>query len=200
MWAGVKGKTENALLAMPFRAAYMFRPGVIQPLNGIKSKTAMYRLLYGLTTPILTVARRFWPQYISTTEELGRAMLVAVKREPRSAWWKPNKLASYCKHSLKSVRLSRPANPKAEFARCHAETRSRVDSAPSFLQCSNLMSRKNLIVPDLWHLTCIRQIFILHRMENHTDATNSNREQPAGNVRSRACQRSRCHASSSQSR
>jgi hypothetical protein len=39
----------------------------------------MYRLLYGLTTPILTVARRFWPQYIST-EELGRAMLVAVKR------------------------------------------------------------------------------------------------------------------------
>jgi hypothetical protein len=58
----------------------MFRPGVIQPLNGIKSKTAMYRLLYGLTTPILTVARRFWPQYISTTEELGRAMLVAVKR------------------------------------------------------------------------------------------------------------------------
>jgi len=80
MWARVKGKTENALLAMPFRAACMFRPGVIQPLNGIKSKTAMYRLLYTLTTPILTVARRFWPRYISTTEELGRAMLVAVKR------------------------------------------------------------------------------------------------------------------------
>src|SRR5439155_24725343 len=74
MWARVKGKTENALLAMPFRAACMFRPGVIQPLNGIKSKTAMYRLLYTLTTPILTVARRFWPRYISTTEELGRAM------------------------------------------------------------------------------------------------------------------------------
>jgi uncharacterized protein YbjT (DUF2867 family) len=39
MWARVKGKTENALLKLPFRAAYMFRPGIIQPLHGIRSKT-----------------------------------------------------------------------------------------------------------------------------------------------------------------
>jgi len=80
MWARVKGKTENALLAMPFRAAYMFRPGLIQPLDGITSKTASYRILYKLTSPLLTLARRFWPQYVTTTEELGLAMLAAAER------------------------------------------------------------------------------------------------------------------------
>ena len=39
MWARVKGRTENALLRLPFRAAYMFRPGIIQPLHGARSKT-----------------------------------------------------------------------------------------------------------------------------------------------------------------
>ncbi len=42
MWARVKGKTENALLRMPFHAAYMFRPGYIQPLHGIRTKTGWY--------------------------------------------------------------------------------------------------------------------------------------------------------------
>ena len=80
MWARVKGKTENALLAMPFRAAYMFRPGLIQPLDGITSKTASYRVLYKLTSPLLTLARGFCPQYVTTTEELGLAMLAAAER------------------------------------------------------------------------------------------------------------------------
>src|SRR5579872_1827062 len=39
VWARVKGKTENDLLRLPSKAAYMFRPGVIVPLHGIKSKT-----------------------------------------------------------------------------------------------------------------------------------------------------------------
>ena len=43
MWARVKGKTENALLRLPFKAAYMFRPGIIEPLHGAKSKTPLYR-------------------------------------------------------------------------------------------------------------------------------------------------------------
>jgi uncharacterized protein YbjT (DUF2867 family) len=43
MWARVKGATENALLKLPFKAAYMFRPGVIQPLHGISSRTTSYR-------------------------------------------------------------------------------------------------------------------------------------------------------------
>ena len=80
MWARVKGKTENALLAMPFRSAYIFRPGIIQPLDRIKSKTPSYRWIYKAAAPILTVARRFWPQFVSTTEELGLALLAAAKR------------------------------------------------------------------------------------------------------------------------
>jgi hypothetical protein len=48
MWARVKGKTENDLLKMPFRAAYMFRPGYIQPLHGIRTKTKWYGALYAV--------------------------------------------------------------------------------------------------------------------------------------------------------
>jgi uncharacterized protein YbjT (DUF2867 family) len=81
MWARVKGKSENALLAMPFGAVYVFRPGLIQPLDGIASKTASYRLIYGLTSPLLTLARRFWPKFVTTTQELGQAMLAASKRK-----------------------------------------------------------------------------------------------------------------------
>ena len=80
MWARVKGKTENELLAMPFQAVYIFRPGFIQPLDGIQSKTASYRMLYKLTSPLLTLFRRLFPSYISTTEELGQALLFAAKR------------------------------------------------------------------------------------------------------------------------
>jgi uncharacterized protein YbjT (DUF2867 family) len=80
MWARAKGKAENAVLALPFRAVYVFRPAMIQPLDGIESKTASYRTLYKLTSPLLSVARRFWPQYISTTQELGRTLLAAAKR------------------------------------------------------------------------------------------------------------------------
>lgn len=71
----VKGKTENALLRLPFKAAYMFRPGIIQPLHGIKSKTASYRILYAFMSPLLPILRRLLPQYITTTEILGRAMI-----------------------------------------------------------------------------------------------------------------------------
>jgi uncharacterized protein YbjT (DUF2867 family) len=75
MWARVKGKTENALLNLPFKAAYMFRPGIIQPLDGIQSKTSGYRIFYSATKPLLPILRRLFPQYITTTELLGRAMI-----------------------------------------------------------------------------------------------------------------------------
>ena len=80
MWARVKGKTENALLRLPFKAAYMFRPGFIQPLHGIRSKTPLYRHFYTITKPILPLLRSLLPNQILTTEELGRAMLIAAKR------------------------------------------------------------------------------------------------------------------------
>jgi uncharacterized protein YbjT (DUF2867 family) len=79
MWARVKGKTENALLSMPFRAAYIFRPGLIQPLAGITSKTPTYRLLYKYCGPLVSILRRVWPRYVTTTAELGQAMLAAAK-------------------------------------------------------------------------------------------------------------------------
>jgi uncharacterized protein YbjT (DUF2867 family) len=80
MWARVKGKTENALLRVPFKAAYMFRPGAIQPLHGVRSKTAAYRVLYSLTKPLLPILRRAALGLIVTTEQMGRAMLIVAKQ------------------------------------------------------------------------------------------------------------------------
>lgn len=80
MWARVKGKTENALLGLPFKATYLFRPGVIQPLHGVKSKTKAYRLLYPLLWPFITVLRPLMPGVILTTENVGIAMLNAARR------------------------------------------------------------------------------------------------------------------------
>ena len=84
MWARVKGRTENDLLKFPFRAAYMFRPGFIQPLHGIRSKTKLYQFFYTALNPILPFLRSAFPKSITTTEELGRAMLnVARKGYPK---------------------------------------------------------------------------------------------------------------------
>ncbi len=79
MWARVKGRTENALLQLPFAGAYMFRPGVIEPLHGTRSKTASYRVLYTLTKPLLPVLRWAFPNHILTTEQIGLAMLSVAK-------------------------------------------------------------------------------------------------------------------------
>lgn len=79
MWARVKGKTENALLAMPFKATYLFRPGVIQPLHGVKSKTKAYRLLYPILWPFITLLKPLMPGVILTTENVGHAMLNAAR-------------------------------------------------------------------------------------------------------------------------
>ena len=75
MWARVRGKTENALLALPFKAAYMLRPAAIQPLHGIQSKTRSYRILYSATALLLPALRALFPNYVTTTEKLGRVMI-----------------------------------------------------------------------------------------------------------------------------
>jgi uncharacterized protein YbjT (DUF2867 family) len=80
MWARIKGKTENDLLKLPFKAAYMFRPAGIQPLHGIRSKTAWVQALYVVTAPLLSLLTRVAPKYMTTTEQLGRAM-IKVARE-----------------------------------------------------------------------------------------------------------------------
>lgn len=79
MWARVKGKTENALLRLPFKAAYMFRPGMIQPLHGIKSKTGLYRTIYAITGPLLPLIKAMAPSAITTTEQMGRAMIKVAR-------------------------------------------------------------------------------------------------------------------------
>jgi uncharacterized protein YbjT (DUF2867 family) len=80
MWARVKGKTENDLLKLPFKAAYMFRPAGIQPLHGIRSKTGWVQAIYVATAPLLTLLNRVAPKYMTTTEQVGRAM-IAVARD-----------------------------------------------------------------------------------------------------------------------
>ena len=79
MWARVKGKTENDLLKLPFKAAYMFRPGIIQPLHGIRSKTRLYQTFYTAFKLIFPVLKSAFPNLVTTTEQLGRAMLQVAR-------------------------------------------------------------------------------------------------------------------------
>jgi uncharacterized protein YbjT (DUF2867 family) len=83
MWARVKGQTENALLQLPFKAV-MFRPGGIEPMHGITSKTKVYRVAIALGRPLWPVLHRLFPGAVTTSEKVGRAMLrVAREGSPK---------------------------------------------------------------------------------------------------------------------
>ena len=71
MWASVKGKTENDLLKLPFKAAYMFRPGYIQPIKGLKNAYKVYKIF----APIYPVWKTLFPKYVVTLEQLGLSMI-----------------------------------------------------------------------------------------------------------------------------
>jgi uncharacterized protein YbjT (DUF2867 family) len=75
MWARVKGKTENALLALPFKAAFMFRPGYIQPVGGVRSRTGWVQASYTVVAPFYPILRRLVPNATTTTANLGRALI-----------------------------------------------------------------------------------------------------------------------------
>lgn len=79
MWARVKGRTENDLRRLPFKAAYMFRPGAIVPLHGVRSKTRWVQIAYTLASPLVPAWRALFPNTITTTEQVGRAMLRVVR-------------------------------------------------------------------------------------------------------------------------
>jgi uncharacterized protein YbjT (DUF2867 family) len=79
MWARVKGKTENRLLAMSPKS-YMFRPGFIVPIEGVRSKTRIYALIYDITRPLYPVLKRLFPNSVSTSDGLGRAMIAVADR------------------------------------------------------------------------------------------------------------------------
>jgi uncharacterized protein YbjT (DUF2867 family) len=74
MWARVKGETENALLAMPLRA-FMFRPGLIEPMDGITTKTRLYAAILVVARPLFPLLRKLFPRAVTTTTILGRAMV-----------------------------------------------------------------------------------------------------------------------------
>jgi uncharacterized protein YbjT (DUF2867 family) len=79
MWARVKGRTENALMRLSLRS-YMMRPGLIVPLHGIRSKTLPYRLAYSILRPLLPVMKSLFPRQVTTTEQVGRAMLRVARQ------------------------------------------------------------------------------------------------------------------------
>jgi hypothetical protein len=81
MWARVKGRIENKLLSMPFQPAVMFRPGGIQPMRGVKSKTRWYAFFYAVMAPLFPILVRNFPAIATTSERLGRAMLKAARGE-----------------------------------------------------------------------------------------------------------------------
>jgi uncharacterized protein YbjT (DUF2867 family) len=80
MWARVKGKTENALMRLPFKAAVMFRPGAIQARHGFRSKTRVYRVLYATLGWIIPLVKLVAPDQVTATDTVGRAMLAVAKR------------------------------------------------------------------------------------------------------------------------
>ncbi len=83
MWARVKGRTENELLRMRLDA-YMFRPGFIQPLRGVRSKTNLYQAIYSVTAMVIPLLRRLFPNQVTTTTHVGRAMInVAASGFPK---------------------------------------------------------------------------------------------------------------------
>jgi len=84
MWARVKGKTENDLLAMPFKAAYMFRPGFIQPMKGIQSATKLYNAIYVVFKPLYPLLKAIAPNAITSTVQMGQAMINVTTEGYRS--------------------------------------------------------------------------------------------------------------------
>lgn len=81
MWARVKGKTENDLLALLPRAV-MFRPGLIRAKHGIRPRSRVYRAGYAVLGPLLPAAQALFPRHVVSTEQVGRAMLEVARRAP----------------------------------------------------------------------------------------------------------------------
>ena len=96
MWARVKGKTENTLLQMPFKAVFMFRPGFIQPLHGVRTKTKWYGAVYAIMGPLYPVWKLLVPKYVTTTECLGRAMLNVANRGANKSVLENQDINSIC--------------------------------------------------------------------------------------------------------
>jgi hypothetical protein len=80
---------------MPFKAAYMFRPGMIQPMDGIRSKTVVYQAVISLGRPLFPILRRAFPDAITTTRQLGRAMIAVARERGPSRALEPRDITRY---------------------------------------------------------------------------------------------------------
>jgi uncharacterized protein YbjT (DUF2867 family) len=98
MWARVKGKTENDLLRLPFKAAYMFRPGLIIPLHGVKSKTKLYQFIYGVMRPFYPLLMKL--NDVITSEQLGKAMIQVAENGYSHPIIESNELKKISMHVL----------------------------------------------------------------------------------------------------
>ncbi|RDS84158.1 epimerase [Dyella psychrodurans] len=79
MWARVKGRTENDLLAL-LSEAFMIRLAALRPMHRERSKAPGGSVLLSLLSPLWPIFQWLWPKGVITTEELGRAMIVAARR------------------------------------------------------------------------------------------------------------------------
>jgi uncharacterized protein YbjT (DUF2867 family) len=80
MWARVKGETENRLLELPFGAVWLFRPGYVQPMKGVRSRTRLYSVFYTVVGPLYPLLARLAPGLVTTTEKVGLALIGAARR------------------------------------------------------------------------------------------------------------------------
>ncbi|QGY44057.1 NAD-dependent epimerase/dehydratase family protein [Maribellus comscasis] len=80
MWARIKGKTENDLLKLGFKQAFMFRPGIIIPLRGIKSRTKSYRFMYDYFMWLVKIVKALSPNSVVSTTQIGQAMINSMLR------------------------------------------------------------------------------------------------------------------------
>jgi len=74
MWARVKGRTENALLQMGFKNAFMYRPGFIKPMEGVTSKTRLYQMIYNVLRPLFPLIMKI-PNFATDSVTLSRSMI-----------------------------------------------------------------------------------------------------------------------------
>ena len=79
MWARVKGRTENDLLTL-FPNAIMIRLGALRPMHGERSKAPGGSVLLTVLSPLWPILQWLWPNRVITTEELGRAMILAARK------------------------------------------------------------------------------------------------------------------------
>ena len=79
MWARVKGKAENYVLAKGFGKAFMFRPGFIIPEKGIESRTKLYNTIYKIMRPFFGILKKM--NSITTTTRIGKVMIKTIKMD-----------------------------------------------------------------------------------------------------------------------